>query len=56
MRLLAEDSQLRQKMGEQGKCTALQRHIWSTRKFIDEIIHRSAGRDVHRQLEDKITK
>lgn len=37
---LAEDSQLRQKMGEQGRRTALQRYIWNTQKFIDEIMRR----------------
>jgi len=37
---LAEDSQLRQKMGEQGRQTALQRYIWNTQKFTDEIMRR----------------
>lgn len=35
---LVEDSQLRQKMGEQGRQTALKRYIWNTQKFIDEIM------------------
>ena len=37
---LAEDSQLRRRMGEQGRRTALQRYIWNTQKFIDEIMLR----------------
>lgn len=45
MRRLAEDLQLRQKMGEQGRQTALQRYIWSTPKFIDEIMHSPANID-----------
>lgn len=37
---LAENSQLRQKMGEQGRRTALERYIWNTQEFIDEIMRR----------------
>ena len=34
----AEDAQLRRKIGEQGRKTALERYVWSTQKFIDEIM------------------
>jgi len=37
---LAQDHQLRRKMGEQGRETALGRYVWSTQKFIDEIMRR----------------
>jgi len=35
---LAEDPQLRRKMGEQGRQTARERYVWNTRKFVDEIM------------------
>jgi len=35
---LADDPQLRRETGEQGRRTALQRYIWNTQKFIDEIM------------------
>ena len=37
MRRLADDPQLRRKMGEQGRQTALERYIWNTQNFVDEI-------------------
>ena len=37
MRRFADDPQLRRKMGEQGRQTALERYIWNTQNFVDEI-------------------
>jgi glycosyltransferase involved in cell wall biosynthesis len=38
MSKLAADSELRRTFGEQGRKTALERYVWSTRVFADEFI------------------